>query len=399
MVRPREAKPVVESSADAAQTLPSVESLRALGKTLISRSREIEEVRRLPADIADNLAAAGVFRTFVPRCYGGHQRHLLEGLELIEELSYWDSAVGWCSMIGMSTALQSAYLPEEHARRMYGQNPLTVTGGTAEPRGSARLVDGGLVANGRWAWGSGTSHCQWIGGGCRLEAEAGQEGERPQILFVFFESDQVRFHDNWHVGGLRGTGSGDFEVEDAFVPEGRWVERAVDPPLIDDPLYKFPHFGLLALGVTSVGLGLARRAISELKELAQSKHYVGSKRTLAQRPAIQAGVAESEAGVFAARAFIDSAVASAWRSAEVGEMGVEERRRLRLAATFGMSEATKAVDRVYEMGGGSVVYESSPIARLFRDIHVVASHAMVAHRTYELTGRLALGLETNVGQL
>lgn len=378
-------------------TCPSRDSARAVGESLGARSSEIEELRRLPDDIVEALIDLGIFRSFIPECYGGYQQGLAEGLGVLEELGYWDGAVGWCAMIGASTALQSAYLPEEYARSIYADDPRVITGGTAEPRGVASVVEGGIVANGRWSWGSGAHHCSWIGGGCRLETDDAEA--RPRLLFVFFEKDQVILHDTWHVGGLRGTGSGDFEVRDAFVPEGRWVERYVDPPRVDHPLYKFPHLGLLALGVTSVGMGMARRSLDELREIAEGKHYVGSRRTLAQRPGVQATFAEAEASLHAARDYVDAAVRSGWQAAQGGGLEVEHRRQLRLAATHGMRASVSVVDAMYELAGGSAVFESSPLERLFRDIHVAASHGMVAQRTYELTGRIALGLETDVTQL
>ena len=321
---------------------------------------------------------------------------LADALSVIEELGYWDSAVGWCAMIGATTGLLSAFLPSEHARAIYADEQRAITGGVVEPRGSASRTAEGLVASGRWSWGSGCHHSDWMCGGCRL---AEHEDGRPRVLTVFFERGQIVLHDTWHAGGLKGTGSGDFEVEDALVPDGRWVELGVDRPGVDDPLYRFPFFGLLALGVTAVGLGLARRAIDALLELAPAKRYVGSRRSLAERPAVQVAVAEAQARLLSARSFLDQTVGDAWLRAEEDALEIEHRRRLRLAATHGMRAALEVVDAMHELAGGSAVFESSPLERLLRDVHVAASHGIVARRTHELTGRLALGLETDVSQL
>ncbi len=378
-----------------ALTHSELEHLRGFGRALLERSGEIEQLRRLPRDIVDGLIDPEVFRTFVPRQYGGRQRTLQEGMAVMEELGYWDGAVGWCTMIGATTALQSAYLAPEHAERLFS-DPRTVVGGTAEPRGRGHFDGDDLIVTGRWAWGSGTPHCDFIGGGCLVQ---GEDDSPPRFLFTFFERSQVVLHDNWHSGGLRGSGSGDFEVTEARIPAGRWVERLEDRPRCDDPLYRFPHFGLLAMGVAAVGLGMGRRVIDEFVELASSKHYVGSRRTLAQRQTVQAAVAEAQARLDAATTFVRSAVDEAWVSAETGEMSTGARSRLRLAATFAMRSVVQVTDSLYEMSGSSAVYESCPLERLFRDVHVAATHGMVAHRTYELMGRLALGLETDVRQL
>jgi alkylation response protein AidB-like acyl-CoA dehydrogenase len=385
------------SAAAPSSKAPTVENAGAFGAGLEARSAEIEELRRLPDDVVAGLVQLGVFRMWIPERYGGFETPLHEGLRILRALSYWDGALGWCAMIGASTALQAAYLPAEWAERIYG-DPAVVTGGVAEPRGVAVVAEGGMRATGRWAWGSGTSHCQWIGGGCLVRAEAGEDAA-PRHLFCFFEREQVELLDTWHTSGLRGTASTDFAVEDAFVPEGRWVERGVDPPRVDRPLYKFPHLGLLALGVGCVGLGLARRALDELRDVAVEKRYVGSRRTLAQRPAVQASFAEAEASLLAAEALLDRVVDEAWQAAIAGGLEDEHRRRLRLAATQCMRSAVGVVTTMTELAGGTAVYRSSPLQRLLRDVYVAASHGMVAPRTYEITGRMALGLETDTRQL
>ena len=155
-----------------------------------------------------------------------------------------------------------------------------ITGGFAAPVGGPTPLDGGgLAVTGRWAWGSGTRHCTAIGGGCLLTGADGRPHPRADGLvapFVFFEPAQVELLDTWHVAGLRGTGSTDYEVHDAVVPEGRWAQIGATPPRVDGPLYRFSFFGMLALGVASVALGLARRGLDELVALAGGKVPQGS---------------------------------------------------------------------------------------------------------------------------
>src|SRR5262249_3687744 len=142
-----------------------------------------------------------------------------------------------------------------------------VTGGLAAPAGSATAVAGGLRVTGQWQWGSGTQHCTSVGGGCRLGKGA---------AFVFFDRDDVGFLDTWSVGGLPGTGSTDCGVDNAFVPGGHGVTLPVGEPLVDEPLYRLSFFGVLAIGIAAVTLGLARRAIDELVALAGAKVPQGS---------------------------------------------------------------------------------------------------------------------------
>jgi alkylation response protein AidB-like acyl-CoA dehydrogenase len=362
-----------------------------VGREAEALAPETDRLRRLPDPIAKGLVDTGIFRACVPARYGGAEAHLNELLDAVEGLAYHDGATAWCAMIGATTGLTAGFLPPEFAEQIYG-DPTSVTGGYALPAGTGRRVDGGLVVDGRWSWGSGTYHCTWIGGGCRVD-----DGTAP---FVFFERDQVDLLDTWHVVGLRGTGSTDYAVADAFVPEGRWVQLGRTPAVVDGPLYRFPFLGALALGVCAVGLGLARRAQDELVELAGGKRPAQSSRTLAERPVVQAQVARAEAARRAAAAFVREVVAEAWDAAATGDaLTTEHARLLRLAATDATWRAADAVDLAYHAGGGSSIHETSLLQRLFRDMHVVTQHGMVAERTYEPLGRIALGLPTDPGSL
>jgi alkylation response protein AidB-like acyl-CoA dehydrogenase len=367
-----------------------------IGAKVAPRAAEIEGNRTLPRDIVDDLAAAGLFKLFVPARYGGAEVSAADGFAVMEEVAAHDGSTGWCVMIAMTTGLIAGFLPSEHADALYAPDD-AITGGFAAPMGRGRRVDGGIQVDGRWQWGSGIAHCTAFGGGCVVH---GQGDERPSAQFVLFDRDDVDVLDTWYVAGLKGTGSTDYEVHGAFVPEGRWFALANAAPLEDGPLYRFSFFGALALGVASISLGLARRAIDELIALAATKRPQGSSRPLAERSPVQADVAIAEASLRAARAFVADAVGDAWTTVTTGDaVSVEQRRVIRLAATHAMVTGAQVVDRMYTAGGGAAVYEDSALQRVLRDVHVATQHAITSPRTYELAGRLRFGLDTDVAQL
>ena len=221
----------------------------------------------------------------------------------------------------------------------------------------------------------------------------------PQSRMMIFEADQVHLHDTWDVSGLCGTGSTDFEVTDLFVPASRAVSLVSDKPL-PCPLYCFPTFGLLGIGIAAVSLGLARGAIDGLVDLAGGKTPQGSSKPLALRAKAHLDVSEAEALTRSGRAYLMEAIDAAWDAAtRNGEITVAHRRDLRLATTHAVRSATKAVDLMYTLAGGSSVYRSSALQRQFRDVHVATQHMMVSDATYELTGRLLLGVPTNTAML
>ena len=377
------------------------DAVEAIGRRADELAPETERLRRLPDEVAAALVDRGLLRTWIPRRFGGAEAPALAGLDLVERLAYHDGSTGWCAMIALTTSLTAAFLAPEVASEIYG-DPAVVTGGYALPAGKARAVEGGLVVDGRWSWGSGTSHCTWIGGGCLIVDEAGAPAPRPDGLvapFVFFPRAEVELLDTWRVMGLRGTGSTDYAVHEAFVPEGRWIQIG-GTPREQAPLYRLPFLSTLALGVCAVALGLARRAGDELAGLAGTKRPAQSTRTLAERPAVQADVARAEAAWRSARAFVAEAVAEAEAVAAArGPLGDDHVHRLRLAATDATWRAAAAVDVCYSAGGGSSIHETSPLQRVFRDVHVVTQHGMVAERTYEPLGRRSLGLPTDMSRL
>ena len=376
--------------------------LERVGSEADRRAAETEALRRLPDDLAAMVVDTGLLRQWVAARYGGAEADIPTVLDAIETLAFHDGSTAWFAMIGATTGLASGYLPEHWAHTIYG-DPRAVTGGFAMPSGSALPVDGGLRVNGRWQWGSGTHHCTWIGGGCWVEDQAGQRTARPDGLvapFVFFAPEQVELLDTWHVAGLKGTGSTDYTVTDALVPEGRWVQFLNRGPIVDAPLYRFPFLGALALGVCAVAVGLARRAQHELVLLAAGKRPAQSSRLLAERPVVQMQVAKAEAAWRSSRALVREVVEEAWQAASAdGGVGPEHRRRVRLAAANAASRAAEAVDLMYHAGGGSSIHESSALQRVFRDVHVLTQHGIVAERIYEPIGRMALGLPTDGSQL
>jgi alkylation response protein AidB-like acyl-CoA dehydrogenase len=368
---------------------------RALAPLLVEQSATNEQERRLSARSVEALTEAGLFAMSVPARRGGGEVDLATQLRVLEEIAQADSAAAWCVMIASTTALAGSYLADEGGAEIYGANPLGATSGVYAPRGAARRVEGGLRVTGRWPFSSGCEHSAWRLGGVLILGEKGPlllPDGTPDLRLAFFPAADTRVVDTWRVMGLRGTGSHDVEVEDVFVPERRTFSPLADASRVEGALYAFPLFGFLALEVAAVALGIARAALGAFTRLARDKTPMGARRTLAQRGVVQREVAEAEALVRAARAFLYDAVGEAWDRARAGDpVTMEQRGDLRLAATHAVANAAAAVDLVYHAGGGTSIYAESPLERHFRDVHVVTQHAMVGPAVYEVVGRLLLG--------
>lgn len=380
-----------------------------LGPWLREQTPRIEATRHLCEDVSQALADAGLYTLLAPQGCGGQQLGVAPFCAMVQALAEHDAASAWCVMIGNTASVMAAYLAPEAAAELFS-GPTTRASGVYAPRGQARRVvqDGvsGFIVNGRWAWGSGAHNAEVIVAGCLVTPEPDEAGvandtqpRNPRVQLMLLRREQVKLLDNWASLGLCGSGSGEFEVHDAFVPERHSVCVAEDAPLAA-PLYRFPIFGLLACGLAAVALGIAGRSLAEFTQLAVARVPQGSVRPLAERATAQEALAHATAQHRAARALLHEAVGEAWLQAERGEaLSVDARRDVRLAASHATHASAAVVDRLHSLAGGAVVFADHPLARALRDVHVVTQHLMVAEPTFELAGRLLLGLPTNTAQL
>jgi len=367
-----------------------------------ARAPESERARRLSADVVQALSEADLFRLCVPASIGGLEAEPATLVAAIEALARGDGAAGWCLAVSATSGLLGGYLPDEVAREVYGRHG-TMVGGVFAPRGSAEPSGDGYQVSGRWPMASGCEHCDWLMGGC-LVGEAGVQRRlasgAPEVRLMLAPAAQVQVIDTWHVAGLRGTGSHDIAFDGLSIPGSRSVSVFGDQPLSPGPLYKFPLFGLLAIAIAGVSLGLGRGALDDLIELSHTKVPAGGRRSLAERPTVQAELARAQAQLRGARALLNETVAHAWEQAQgSGPIDIDARAALRLAATHAGAVGSEVCHTAHRLAGASAIYDSSPVQRRLRDAQVATQHMLIAPATWELTGRLLLGLDTDVTQL
>lgn len=352
---------------------------------------EIDSARRLPDELVQVLRDSGLLRAGAPTEVGGLELPPQVGLRAAEELARGDASTGWCVGIGITSTLLVAYLPPSSRDQLFGDGR-GLAAGVWAPRGKGRSVDGGVVVSGRWAFCSGICHADVMFAGCMVD-----EGSVPSV--VALPTGDLRLLDNWHTLGLRGTGSHDTVADEVFVPADR-VVSIFDGPVVDRPLYRFPPFGFFALSVAAPALGNARAAIDDLVELAGGKKGLGSTRTLAERAATQSAVATAESALSAASALYYQAIDDAWRASQTAEpVSVELRNRLRLAATHAMRTSADVVRTMYDLAGGSAIYDDSPLQRRFRDAFTATAHFQVNEASRELPGRILLGQRADASML
>lgn len=369
---------------------------------IADRAVETEQARRLPSDLAVKMANAGAFNLSKPASLGGLELPPFDFMQIIATLAEADASAGWCAMIAVTSTLGAAYMDENPAAEIFGPDDV-ITGGVFAPMGKAEDKGDHYLLSGQWQWGSGSANCSWLGGGAMIfkdgELQKFDNGA-PYHRMLFFPSGDAEFIDSWHVAGMKGTGSGDFSVKDIKIPKDRSVSFVADRPRDGGALYKFPLFGLLALGVSSVALGNARAALEEIKQIAVSKKTPGGGRSMAQRATVQVDIARATAQLGGAFAFIESAVGEAWNEAQgEGDISPETRAQLRLACAHATDVSADVCKTAYTLGGGGAVYSSSSLQRRFRDAHVATQHIATAPAVFELAGRVLLEQPVDMAML
>lgn len=361
-------------------------------RTVADLAREVaprtEAGRALAPELLDAIREAGLFRLGVPRSLGGAEADPASTLAAAETIARGDASAGWCVSIAATSGLLAAYLPAAGASEVFG-DPQSVAAGVWAPKGRGVAVDGGVVVSGRWSFCSGVQHADWLFAGFVHPCGALKVAALPK--------SSLEVLDTWHTTGLRGTGSHDSVARDVFVPDRRILSVLDGPPAGVGALYRFPVFGFFALSVAAAALGNAFGALEDFVMLAGHRSPLGSSRTLAERTSVQAAVAEAEASLRAARAFFYEAVSSAWQAGSDVPVGV--RSALRLAATHATRTARAVVADLYDLAGGGAIYDDAPLQRRFRDAHTATAHFQVNAASYELPGKVLLGVPARTEQL
>jgi alkylation response protein AidB-like acyl-CoA dehydrogenase len=373
--------------------------VNALAETTAVLADTMEQDRHMPAGLARALADTGMYRTLRPEAIGGLECDPALALQAFEAAGRIEASLGWCSMIGATSGIYSAYLDPTVAREVYGEGNEVLTAGVFAPMGQAQVDGGDYLVSGHWKWASGSRNCQWLNGGCTvLENGALRKlpNGAPEIRAMMFRAEDVELIDTWHTMGLCGTGSVDMKVEGIRVPQARSVSLLADRPRHDGALYVFPVFGLLAMGIAAVASGNARAALDDFIAFAGEARTAGSRKPLSDRGTAQATLAQAEAQYRSARAFLFDEVALAWEQAQRDRrIPIDGRARLRLAATHMTRTAAEVVRTVHELGGGAAIFSDSRQQRRLRDAQTITAHMMTAPASYELVGRVLFGLPTD----
>jgi alkylation response protein AidB-like acyl-CoA dehydrogenase len=378
-----------------------VDIARVLEPLIRAHAEDLDQ-GRVPPPLVEALYDAGVFKAMLPREVGGLEVEPVEWLQLIEELARIDASVGWMAFIQSGVGL--TFLdPERFERfRKRGGGRLILAMNLGRMAGTAVRVEGGYRVSGRWPFASGSPFATWLGGlsvisdpgGSPLMDASGQ----PRRLLAIWPADQARLIDTWDGLGLRGTGSGDFEISGLFVPDDQVNPGFYSAPVYDRPLFRIKEMPEVGHGAHA--LGVASAALESFVAAVNMKPLPGSTRHMAMghMQAHQIAFARADAAVRAARALLHESARAAYEDAKVApELSLELRVRLREANVYTVRTAKEAVGLIFEMAGSSAVYRGRPIEQAFRDINTAANHTNYMETAYAAIGSYFLTRDSEGG--
>jgi indole-3-acetate monooxygenase len=384
-----------------------METRSALGRarelqTLLDRhGPEMDRRRELVPEVVEALVARDMLRLLLPRSLGGQEIDLIDYAKACEALAWADASTAWfVNQSNVSSATSAAAMPPEAARALFAGPREGLAWGAKHGLSRAIRVEGGYRLSGTWSFASGGRHTRLLGAHSAVQNADGSPhiryGRPDDRSFVFLRSE-ARIVDDWHVLGLRGTGSDTYTVEDLFVPDAHAPARdAPEERREKGPLYTIQSTLLYATGFCSVSLGVGRRLLEAYIALARGKHSRASSNAMAVNNAIQREIGQLEARLSAARAFLHEVALEAYQAAAADRLDLDLRMRLRLATTHGMNEATDVSIACYRAAGTTAILDAQPFERRFRDAMSVSQHlqAMLPH--IEMVGRHILGTENKV---
>jgi alkylation response protein AidB-like acyl-CoA dehydrogenase len=322
-------------------------------------------------------------------------------VRVVEEVAKADASTAWCLNQNCVCSMTAAYLEPAAAEEIFGPREAVLAWGSQGGDGAALVTDGGFRVTGTWAFASGGRRATWLGAHCpiveRDSTRRVRRGGAPDIRTMLFPIGQAKMTDIWSVMGLRGTGSDAYTVADLFVPAAHAATR--DEPSErrhPSPLYCVPTGSLYASGFAGLALGIARTMLDDLERLAVDKTPRGRKNTMRENAVIQAQVAQAEARLRSARAFLFDSLTHIWPAVVAGgEITFDQRMQIRVASTWAINEAADVARTAYGAAGSTAIFQSQPFERRFRDIHAVTQQVQGRPAHFETVGAHILGLETD----
>jgi len=372
-----------------------IDTAREIAPIIREHSQEAERQRRLSQPVLKALRETGLLRMNTPRSLGGLEADPVTRALVVEEIGRHDSAAAWTLENPLDWAFFCARLPDEGAEEIYSRGAdILIAAQFGRPL-KATSTNGGYRISGQAPFVSNCRDADWFSSTVLVDEDSAA-GE-PEMRMVYFPREGCEIIDTWNVMGMRGTGSHDISVTDVYVPKFRTFPMQPDfepGSHYRGPLYRLPVMGTAAAGIPTPMLGVARRALDEVTELARNKTPVASSCLLRERATAQVQLGRAEAILRSGRLSLLDTLRQAWRRCLDGEThSLEQRADLQLGMAHAMSSAVQAVELACSIAGTTAFRATSPLERCFRDVQTMRHHVFASEQRYGTFGQVYLGVE------
>ena len=361
---------------------------------LAERAEEAERLRRLPAATVTEFKRTELFRLLLPARFGGAQASFPELLQPVRLMAHGCASSAWTlGFYALHNWMLSLFDPRAQ-EEVFASGPVLAPAPLA-PTGRGVRAEGGVRLTGRWSWATGAMDADWVIVGALIERP-----DRIDPALVVVPADQVEVADTWHTVGMRGTGSHDVIITDAFVAEHRVVAiadiyagTAPGARAHNVPTYRWPMVPALALTASMPVLGAAERVTELFAERLGSRVLAYSGVAQKDQPAAQIRLGDARVRLRALRALVTETAAGIEQIVANGErVNRAVRADARLAAAHTVHESRAIIADLMEASGASAQFLSNPLQRAKRDVDIAAGHVVFDYDlSRELAGALAIG--------
>jgi 3-hydroxy-9,10-secoandrosta-1,3,5(10)-triene-9,17-dione monooxygenase len=374
-----------------------LERARSLVPALKARTAQADKDLKVPEESVAELQSAGLLRALQPRAFGGYEVDPRTFFEIQTILAEGCMSTAWIYGVMGVHPWQLARYPIEAQREVWGDDRSTLICSTYMPAAKVTVVEGGYRISGRWGFSSGSEHCQWVLLGGILPPDGELAAEHGTFLLPRRDYQIER---NWDVLGLRGTGSHDIVVEDVFVPAHRvqrtnnWTLEATPGRLVNtNPIYAIPFAQVFSRAVSTSAIGALQGAIDEFRDNA-AKHIGKHGARTADDPVAQTAVAEAMITVDSLRLVLERNYEHLMNLARAGEYpDTETRLQYRYQSAYVTNICAERANDLLRSMAASGLYNTNPVARLFRDLHQARGHIANNYMAYGRSyGAVMLGL-------
>jgi len=352
-----------------------VERARAIAPALRARATETEQLRRLPTESVRELLASGLLGLLTPRRFGGSELKLESVLDAVSEIAGACGSTGWVYMLWTAHMWLLALWPEQAQEEVWS-NPNSLASSVVNTAGTPERVKGGFRWTGRGFFSSGVDHCNWLTAALNVP----RENAPPERLWMLIPRQDFEILDDWHTVGLRGTGSKTIVINDAFIPTHRTLRQVdADEGTSDgarihaNPQYGVSSSTIFGIPVAAPSIGIARAFVRAYEERLRPKLNMSDAALAIDQGATIVRYTTASTQIDAARALLmENARRFSRTPAE--QVSFVDRTRCRRDHAFAAQMARKAVNLLWEESGGSSLYESTELQRLWRDANGAAAH-------------------------